>query len=215
MCCGGKSVAFIAGQPAPEQAAHFASLAQIASDGFFAILFGSRAKLVLETMFLLSDNDNSHIHTTFLLADDDAIAGMLHAFSGREAKARAWRSAWLYLRFARWQALRALAVAIRLGGILDFVGGNLEPDDLYIAMLALYPAYRGRGCGKRLLGEAERLARQRGCNRLTLDVEAGNTVARAVYAASGFRQIDASNEVRLGGDAIKLLRLAKPIERAG
>ena len=206
----GKSVEFIAGQPEPEQAVHFASLAQIASDDFFSVLFGSRANAVLEAMFLLPRNDNSHKHTTFL-ADDEAIAGMLHAYSAGEAQA--W--SWLYLRFARWQALRALAVAIRLGDLLDFVGGNLEADDFYIAMLALYPAYRGRGCGKRLLQEAERLAQQRGCARLTLDVDAGNTVARGVYAAAGFQQIDASDEVRLGGESLKLLRLAKPVEPSG
>lgn len=210
----GKSVELIAAQPTPEQAAHFAGLAQIASDDFFTVLFGSRANAALEAMFLLPHNDNSHSHTTFLL-HDEAIAGMLHAYPASDAKARAWRTAWLYLRFARWQALRALAVGIRLSGIVDFIGGNLQPEDFYIAMLALYPACRGRGYGKRLLQEAERLAQAGGCTRLTLDVEAGNTVARGVYAAAGFRQIDASDEVRLGGEAFRLLRLAKPVERAG
>ena len=204
----------IVGQPAPEQAAHFASLAQIASDGFFTILFGPRANAVLEAMFRRSDNDNSHVHTTFLL-DDETIAGMLHAYSAREAKARAWRTAWHYLRFARWQALRALAVATRLGGMLEFLGGNLQPQDFYIAMLALYPSFRGRGYSQRLLKEGERLAHEQGCARLTLDVEAGNTVARAAYAAAGFQQIDASDEVRLDGETFRLLRLAKSVERAG
>lgn len=204
----------IVGQPAPEQAAHFASLAQIASDGFFTILFGSRANDVLEAMFRQPDNDNSHVHSTFLL-DVETIAGMLHAYSAHEAKARAWRTAWLYLRFARWQVLRALAVATRFGSMLEFVGGNLQPKDLYIAMLALYPSYRGRGYGKRLLKEAERLAHEQGCTRLTLDVEAGNSVARAAYAAAGFQQIDASNEVRLDGETFRLLRLAKFVERGG
>ncbi len=200
----------IAGQPVREQAVHFAKLAEIASDDFFSVLFGSRANAVLEAMFLLPRNDNSHKHTTFLL-DDEAIAGMLQAYSAREARARAW----LYLRFARWQALRALAVALRVSRLLDFVGGNLAPNDFYIAMLALYPAYRGRGCGKRLLQEAEGLAQARGCTRLTLDVEAGNEVARGVYAAAGFQQIDASDEVRLGGEVFRLLRLAKPVEPSG
>ncbi len=198
----------IAGQPAPEQAAHFAILAQIASDDIFSILFGSRADAVLGAMFQLSDNDNSHLHTIFL-QDGEAIAGMVHAYAADVAQVQARRTAWLYMRFARWHALRALAVGIRLSPLLDFVGANLVTDDFYIAMLALYPSFRGRGYGKLLLTEAERLAHERGCTRLTLDVEAGNTVARAVYAAAGFQQIDASNEVRLGGDTIKLLRLAK------
>lgn len=207
-------VELIRAQPTAEHSAHFASLGQIASDDYFSILFGSRAKAVLESMFRRSDNDNSHLYTTFLL-DDEAIAGMLHAYPAGDAQALARRTAWLYLRFARWQAPRALTVATRMSGVLDFLGGNLRPEDFYIAMLALYPSSRGRGFGKRLLEEAERKAHERGCTRLTLDVEASNTVARAVYAAVGYLQIDESNEVRLGDNSIKLLRLAKPIERRG
>lgn len=204
----------IAAQATPAQAADFAGLAQIAADDVFSVLFGSRANAILEAMFGRADNDNSHIYTTFLLADD-AVAGMLHAYPAGAAKAREWRTIWLYLRFARWQALRALAVGIRLSAMLDFVGGNLAADDFYIAMLALYPAFRGRGYGKRLLEEAERLATQQGCARLTLDVEAGNAVARAVYAAAGFQQIDASDELRLAGETFKLLRLARPVNTCG
>lgn len=204
----------VAGQPIAEQAAHFARLAQIAGDDIFSVLFGSRANPILQAMYRRTDNDNSHVYTTFLL-HDGAVAGMLHAYPAGDAERLAGRTAWLYLRLARWGALRALAVGARLSSLLDFVGGNLEAGDLYIAMLALYPAFRGRGYGKRLLAEAERQVHARACTRLTLDVDERNQVARAVYVAAGFQQIDASKAVRLGGENMRLLRLAKPVALGG
>ena len=203
----------IAGQPQPKQAAHFASLAQMASDDLFTTLFGARASTVLEALFLEARNDFSHSHTSFLLTDDAdrTIVGMLHAYP---AQATARRTLWLLLRYARFQAPRLLAMAFLLRDILDFLGENLEQDDFYISMLAIYPQFRGAGLSKALLTQAHQLAASNYCARLVLDVEQGNTVARAAYAAAGFLQIDASNEVRLGGDSIKLLRLAKPIKRA-
>ena len=204
----------IAGQPAPEQAAHFARLAQMAGDDIFTVLFGSRANAVLQAMFLRLDNDNSHVYTTFLL-HGGALAGMLHAYPAGDAERQAGRTAWLYMRFARWHALRALAVGIRLSRLLDFIGANLVTDDFYIAMLALYPSFRGRGYSRALLEEAQRRARQCGSTRLTLDVDERNRVARAAYAAAGFQQINASRAVRLDGAWVRLLRLAKPVEIGG
>jgi ribosomal protein S18 acetylase RimI-like enzyme len=57
---------------------------------------------------------------------------------------------------------------------------------LNIHDLAVHPDYRGRGLGKRLLAEAERLARELGCCKVTLEVLEGNRVAQAAYRASGF-----------------------------
>ncbi len=206
----------LAGQPKPAQAAHFAILAQMASDDLFTTLFGARASTVLEALFLEARNDFSHSHTSFLLADDAdrAIAGMLHAYPALVAQATARRTLMLLLRFARFQAPRLLAMAFLLRDILDFLGEYLEQDDFYISMLAIYPQFRGAGLSKALLTQAHRLAASNYCARLVLDVDESNTVARAAYAAAGFQQIDASNEVGLGGDSIKLLRLAKPIKRA-
>ncbi len=54
--------------------------------------------------------------------------------------------------------------------------------DLYVA-----PAWRGRGLGRRLLAEAERLSREMGCVELGLTVAADNAPARRLYEVAGFR----------------------------
>jgi GNAT superfamily N-acetyltransferase len=54
--------------------------------------------------------------------------------------------------------------------------------------LAVLPAYRGRGVGRRLLEAVEEKARALGCCKITLEVQSGNQRARRVYASAGFAQ---------------------------
>ncbi len=52
--------------------------------------------------------------------------------------------------------------------------------------LAVLPEYRGQGIGRTLLAAIERKARERGCSKVTLEVQENNTRARRVYEAAGF-----------------------------
>jgi ribosomal protein S18 acetylase RimI-like enzyme len=54
--------------------------------------------------------------------------------------------------------------------------------------LAVLPEYRGRGIGRALLRAVERVARERGCAKLTLEVQENNRKARRVYETAGFAQ---------------------------
>ncbi len=48
-------------------------------------------------------------------------------------------------------------------------------------------AYRGQGIAKALLAEAEKIAIETNCCKLTLEVLEGNTIARAAYKSAGFQ----------------------------
>ena len=48
------------------------------------------------------------------------------------------------------------------------------------------PAFRGRGIAQGMLREVERMARERGCCKLTLEVLQGNTTAINLYQKIGF-----------------------------
>lgn len=61
---------------------------------------------------------------------------------------------------------------------------NLAPGTQYVNVLAVYPEFRRRGYGLRLLQEAERRAEGR---VLSLIVEDTNDAARRLYEAFGFR----------------------------
>jgi ribosomal protein S18 acetylase RimI-like enzyme len=58
---------------------------------------------------------------------------------------------------------------------------------LEVKGLAVDPAHRGRGIGRRLMAAAAQAAAAQGARRLTLRVLAHNDAARRVYEASGFR----------------------------
>ncbi|MFT3996411.1 MAG: GNAT family N-acetyltransferase, partial [Asticcacaulis sp.] len=57
---------------------------------------------------------------------------------------------------------------------------------LNIHDLTVAPEFRGRGIGRTLMIEAETLARERGCVKLTLEVLEGNAVAQSLYEALGY-----------------------------
>ena len=200
----------IPAQATPDHARHFVQLAQIAADDIFLELFGKKADAVLESMFMQTNNDNSYSYTSFLPVEG-AVAGMLTAYTAEEARSHANRTMWLMLRYAGLQSLRFLAVSVLLGDILGFLGSNLEADDFYIAMVAIYPRFRRRGHSQAILNHAGRLAVQRGSSRLALDVDERNQIAIAAYHRAGFVQIDESKKIRHQGERWRLLRLAKPV----
>lgn len=83
----------------------------------------------------------------------------------------------------------------------------------YVNVLAVCPACRGRGWGRRLLDEAERLAGDAGCAALSLIVADTNAPARGLYGRSGFREAAARPMVKDGWDHVGAdwLLLKKPL----
>ncbi len=57
----------------------------------------------------------------------------------------------------------------------------------YVSELFVREAHRGRGIGRALLLEAERLTRERGVGHMMLGVLAGNAVAERAYERFGFK----------------------------
>lgn len=78
-----------------------------------------------------------------------------------------------------------------IGVVTAFVGFSTFKAAPLINLhdVAVVPAARGRGVGRRLLAAVEEHARAIGCCRLTLEVLAGNP-ARRLYESVGFRQAE-------------------------
>ena len=77
---------------------------------------------------------------------------------------------------------RPVGVAICFFGLSTFQARPL----LNIHDLAVVPARRGQGVGRALLNAAARCAIERGCCKLTLEVQEDNMRARRLYESFGF-----------------------------
>lgn len=121
-------------------------------------------------------------------------------------------------RFSRRSYARALASprailrVIEQPGVLLAAGLVFTRADSAAARLysiAVHPAARGLGLGRRLLTALETAARKSGCREMRLEVAARNKAALALYRESGYEMTG-----RLAGyyeDGADALRLARPL----
>lgn len=73
-------------------------------------------------------------------------------------------------------------------GVTGFIVIRTQVDQSEILTIVVDPDHRGQGFGKKILAEAERLARQRGANIMFLDVAADNPSAQALYQHAGYQR---------------------------
>jgi len=59
-------------------------------------------------------------------------------------------------------------------------------DGAWIYDIELYEEFRGKGYGRQLLAEAERLVKSHGVQKLGLNVFGSNTIARNLYESAGY-----------------------------
>ena len=72
--------------------------------------------------------------------------------------------------------------------ILDhFVLCDIEPDDLYLAEIAIDDSQRGQGLGKQVLYDVIDYAKSKNLNRVILDADFRNTGAKRLYESIGFK----------------------------
>jgi ribosomal protein S18 acetylase RimI-like enzyme len=77
---------------------------------------------------------------------------------------------------------RPIGVAVCFVGFSTFFARPV----VNIHDLSVIPGYRGQGVGRRLLEHVEARARELGCAKLTLEVNAGNVGAQHLYRRFGF-----------------------------
>jgi ribosomal protein S18 acetylase RimI-like enzyme len=76
------------------------------------------------------------------------------------------------------------------GAIVGTAMAGFDGHRGWIYYVAVAPAHQGRGYGRRLMQEAERLLQQRGCPKLNLQVRASNIGALDFYRKLGYLQDD-------------------------
>ncbi len=78
-------------------------------------------------------------------------------------------------------------VAEKEGQLIGFCGMWIVLDESQITNVAVMPEGRGQGIGEKLMREALRIAKERGCVVMSLEVRVTNDVAQNLYRKLGFQ----------------------------
>lgn len=79
--------------------------------------------------------------------------------------------------------------AVERGQVLGYVGAQSVLDEADMMNLAVRPAQRKKGIGRRLVLALIEQLKGRGVRALTLEVRAGNSAAIGVYESLGFIEV--------------------------
>lgn len=73
------------------------------------------------------------------------------------------------------------------GGLAGYANFRFLAGEGELMRIAVFPEFRGRGLGRKLMERLDISAREQGAAELTLEVRAGNLAARGLYEAFGFQ----------------------------
>ncbi|NLU41346.1 MAG: GNAT family N-acetyltransferase [Firmicutes bacterium] len=177
-------------RPYDHEASDCARLLHISAPHVYSYtLTQTQSKLYELLQLFFRTPGNMHSKENMIVEEEDGrITGMILACPARDMKRLASNTA------------RCLAQLIRIAGLRDVVRMMLrlpfnrylpvtEGDGLFVANLAVFEEYRGRGVAVRLLQGAQAIAVEKGLGRLTLVVEIDNSHARRVYEKFGFMEV--------------------------
>lgn len=71
--------------------------------------------------------------------------------------------------------------------IIGYCGAWLIIDEAHITNIAILPEFRGQKLGEALLNKMIERSREKGIERMTLEVRESNTVAQSLYKKLGFQ----------------------------
>ena len=92
--------------------------------------------------------------------------------------------------------------------------GFLVPPVAELAFIAVREENRGEGLGRRLLRAAEETARDWGASEMRLHTAASNAIARAFFAAAGYRVGSGAARYPSGAKALAMVRPLGPDPRS-
>lgn len=148
----------------------------------FPIIFGNRIKTGLQNLFRYRANLFSFEHVYFAEVDGKK-AGMILGYDWQVKKRESLKTGFLLFKEIGFSILGKLLRMIKL----EAMSGGFANREYYINNIAVYPQYRGRGIGKRLIFEAEKEAKIVGAKKIILGVEKENITAINFYKKLGYR----------------------------
>ncbi|MEJ5228839.1 MAG: GNAT family N-acetyltransferase [Pseudothermotoga sp.] len=183
-----------------EYVENFIDLVIMTGERFLAATFGKNFRKMLEILYQSSGNLFSHECSVFAV-ENDVVLGLAHGYSYDYAKKWRLRTGKLILQQT---GLFKLASLLKIDRIL----GKHSPGEFYLSNLAVYPQYRKMGIGKLLLEEIFKIALENRCDRIVLDVESENHVARNLYHKLGFED-EHESQLQISKAQFCFIRMAR------
>ncbi|MDZ4159863.1 MAG: GNAT family N-acetyltransferase [Anaerolineaceae bacterium] len=150
------------------------------------VLFGlgsrQRAAAAMASFFQRSAGRFSHRYVD-VAEVDDRQAGLLLSFPARRLFIE---TLWLGLEMMREYSVGELARLAWVNVHGDFLAKEAEPDQYYVAHLAVAQLFQRQGVARRLMAAAEERARAAGLGKCALTVDLANTTARRLYESLGY-----------------------------
>jgi len=147
----------------------------------FGPILGDKAERIIFDWLRLSER---HLQTTTVAEIEGMVAGYIVLETASAPRPDSGRWLWhaLQLHNGIFGALRAFVLMVLIDN-----NRTLAPDEVYIEMLGVAPAWRGEGLAARLITHAESVARTKQATRLCLSVVSDNEIALNLYTKMGFK----------------------------
>lgn len=160
----------------------FSNLIIYTGEDLFHSLFGKEAKEIFKKLFVEKRNQFSHEFTNFVEINNK-VCGMVLSYSYNEMKKNIISTAFFLIKYMKFNFITNIVKFYKAFTKL----GLLKKSEYYISNIAIYPEYRGLGIGSYLLSFIKNIAKEKGCNKLVLEVEKENLRAINVYKKFGFK----------------------------
>lgn len=135
---------------------------------------------------VLKGNNSLGYEQIYVVSDENSqiLGVMVHSIGWKFDKKKELTV--LFRNFNILDSLRFIMI-----DILDSIFlSDLEDDDYYYAIIAVDEKSRGQGIGSFILKEGIKLAKEKGCKRVVLDVDIENEGALRLYERFGFRKFN-------------------------
>lgn len=177
----------------------FANLVLMTGKEFLESVFGKQVKKVIEKLFVQKRNLFSYECTWFGLIEDE-VFGVIVGYSYDYAKKYRVNTGRLILKEIGFYKLFNL---IKIDNVL----GRHSKGEFYLSNIAIYPKFRSMGLAKKLIEYVFEIAKQQRCEKVVLDVEKQNEVAKALYRKVGFEKVD-EKMIRFGHNEFYFERMS-------
>lgn len=154
----------------------------------FDIFYKNKEDAILAIERNLTKNYNYESNFFIVLDDNKKIIGMFIVYINKKhSLVKEAINLFKHLRFKD-------AFKLFLVEFLDsFVLSDIRNQDVYLAQIAISKSERGKGLGKEVITNIIKMSKEKGFNRLILDVDFRNSSAKNLYESLGFKVFDKKN----------------------